>query len=207
MTRSRAIVAGACAVAATMARAGEPAAEPNVSGSFTASYYALPHEPDFSVGVGVLERDALHLEVRYNYEARNAGSLFAGWKFTGGDTLAWQVTPILGALVGKGAAVIPGAEASLAYRSVDAYIEAEYVADQRSHADSYFYAWSELGWRPVEWLRVGIVGQRTHTVQNERDLQRGPFAQVMLGPATIGLYAFNPDSGSRYAIVSAAFAF
>jgi hypothetical protein len=208
MRRARLAIALAACACAAAGRAAEPdARRAEMSGTFTASYYALPHERDFAVGVGALERDALHLEARYNYEARDTGSLFAGWKFSGGDKLAWQVTPILGALVGKAAGVVPGVEASAAYESVDVYVEAEYVADLRHHSDSYFYAWSELGWRPVKWLRLGLVGQRTHTVTNERDLQRGPFAQLTLGPATLGFYVFNPDSASRYAIVSAAFAF
>ena len=208
MIRARLAMAVVACLCAMPVRAAEPdAGRPNLSGMFTAVYYALPHERDFAVGVGVLERDALHLEARYNYEARDTGSLFVGWKFSGGDALAWQVTPLLGALVGKAAGVVPALEASAAYKSVDVYVEAEYVFDQRYHPDSYFYAWSELGWRPVKWLRLGIVGQRTHTVTNERDLQRGPFAQFTVGPATLGFYAFNPDSASRYVIVSAAFAF
>ncbi len=48
--------------------------------------------------------------------------------------------------------------------------------DKNEHSDSYIYAWSELGLRPVEWLRFGIAGQRTRLYGGERDFQRGPFA-------------------------------
>ena len=58
--------------------------------------------------------------------------------------------------------------------------------------DSYFYAWSELGFRPVEWLRVGVAGQRTKAYGGERDIQRGPFAQVTWGPVTIGGLLVQP---------------
>jgi hypothetical protein len=44
--------------------------------------------------------------------------------------------------------------------------------------------------------------RRTRAVDTGRDLQRGVFAQIIAGRATLGIYAFNPDSGSRYAIVS-----
>jgi hypothetical protein len=57
-------------------------------------------------------------------------------------------------------------------------------------------------WKPTAWLRVGVVGQGTHTVDTGRDCQRGVFAQTTLGSVTIGAYAFNPDSGARYAILS-----
>ena len=175
-------------------------AAPKVSGSVTGFYYAMRDEPDFGVGVGMINRGALHLEGRYNYEVHDAGSLFAGWNFSGGDTVTWQVTPIIGALVGGARGVIPGVEASVAYEAFDAYVEAEYVDDRQNRDDRYFYAWSELGWKPVEWLRLGLVGQRTHTVHTDRDLQRGLFAQFLFGRTTLAVYAFNPDSGSHYVI-------
>jgi hypothetical protein len=116
--------------------------------------------------------------------------------------VAFEVTPIVGALFGSARGVVPGVEASVAYGTLDAYIEAEYVRDLEQSSASYFYAWSELGWTPVQWLRIGLVGQRTRVVDNGRDLQRGAFLQLRGGNATLGIYAFNPDSGDRYVIIS-----
>ena len=130
------------------------------------------------------------------------GSVFLGWKFSGGDIVTFEITPIAGVLFGAARGAIPGFEASVAYHALDAYIEAEYVHDRENHNDSYYYAWSEIGWKPVDWLRVGLVGQRTHEVQSSRDLQRGLLAQLIFPKATLGLYVFNPDTGSRYAIVA-----
>jgi hypothetical protein len=159
-------------------------------------------QPDFGVGVATLDHGQLHFEARYNYEARNAGSAFVGWKFAGGDTVSFEVTPIVGALFGAARGVIPGVEASVAWGPFDAYIEAEYVDDRAQDGGSYYYAWSEVAWKPVEWLRVGLVGQRTHTVDTGRDLQRGAFAQASVKQLTFGIYAFNPDSAARYIIAS-----
>ncbi len=177
-------------------------AEPAWSGAITGYYYAMRDQPDFGVGVGSLDRGPLHLEARYNYEARDSGSAFVGWKFAGGDTVSYELTPIIGGLFGAARGVVPGLEASLGWRSFDVYVEAEYVRDLDESSASYYYSWTELGWKPLDWLRVGLVGQRTHTVDTGRDLQRGIFGQVTAGKATLGVYAFNPDSGSRYVIVS-----
>ena len=94
-----------------------------------------------------------------------------------------------------------------AARAVDLYVEAEYVEETGGQGDSYFYAWTELAFRPVEWLRVGVVGQRTRVVDAARDVQPGVFGQVEIGKATIGVYAFNPDAASRYTIVSLGLSF
>jgi hypothetical protein len=172
------------------------------SGAITGYYYAMRDEPDFGVGVATLDHKRWHFEARYNYEAHNAGSAFVGYQFKGGDTVTFEVTPIVGALFGSARGVVPGLEASVAWGPLDAYVEAEYVDDRRQPGTSYYYAWTEIGWAPTEWLRVGLVGQRTSTVDTGRELQRGVFAQATVERLTFGVYFFNPDSSARYAIGS-----
>ena len=186
---------------ATSALAAEPDARA-ISTSVTGMFYAMRDQADFGVGIATLDRGPLHLEARYQYEAKDSASVFVGWTFSGGEKLTFSVRPILGVLAGRSQGVIPGLEASVAYGPVDFYVEAEYVRFRHEPDESFTYAWSELGYAPWEWLRVGIVGQRTRTVDSERDIQRGLFGQFMLGPATVGIYAFNPDASSRYWILS-----
>src|SRR5262249_3713076 len=92
------------------------------SGAATGYYYAMRDEPDFGVGVATLDRGPLHLEGRYNYEARDSGSAFVGWKFSGGDTVTFEVTPIIGGLFGATSGVVPGVEASVGWKSFDIYV-------------------------------------------------------------------------------------
>ena len=149
-------LAAGCASAADAGPADRP-----VSGSLTGYYSALPDQPNLGMAVGSVNVGALRFEGRYNYEARASASAFVGWKFEGGDAIAWEVTPLIGTLFGRTRGVVPGFGAALSWKSFDFYIEAEYVFDRDDSDASYAYAWSELGWTPVEWLRVGLVGQRT----------------------------------------------
>ncbi len=66
--------------------------------------------------------------------------------------------------------------------------------------DSYVYAWSELGYSPFEWLRVGLAGQRTNTYDSGRDIQRGPFVQLKWRRVTVGGYWFNPGSSEQIVV-------
>lgn len=147
--------------------------------------------------IAVADRGPLHLEARVNYEAEGARSAFVGWTFSGGEAVTWEVTPIVGGAWGSVDAFVPGVEASVAWRALDLYVEGEYVRDNRQRDDSYWYAWSELGWRPAEWLRLGLAGQRTRAYGGERDFQRGPFVQFTWGPMTIGGYWFNPGADDQ----------
>jgi hypothetical protein len=171
--------------------------------SATGMYYSFRDQDDFTLAVATADRGPLHIEARYNYEAIDSGSLFVGWKFSGGEKLTWEVTPILGAVFGQKEGIAPGFEASIAYGIVDFYTETEYVRDLEVRQDSFTYSWNELGFSPLEWLRFGLVGQRTMIYQSERDIQRGLFAQVKYKIATLGAYVFNPDdSDSRFTVFS-----
>jgi hypothetical protein len=192
----------ACAALLLFAGLAHATDDDRPTGGIAGYYYAMRDQPDFGVGVATLDYKRWHFEARYNYEAENAGSAFVGYKFAGGDEVTFEIVPIVGALFGSARGVVPGVEASLAWGPFDAYVEAEYVDDRRQPGTSYYYAWSEIGWTPAKWLRLGLVGQRTSTVDTGREIQRGVFAQVMLDRLTFGVYFFNPDSGARYLIGS-----
>jgi hypothetical protein len=178
-------------------RRASAAARPSWEFALTAYPTAVRGGDNYTSAIGVADRGPLHLEARYNYESVGARSAFVGWTFSGGDAVTWELTPLLGGAWGATQAFVPGLEASVAWRKLDFYVEAEYVRDSHEQAASYFYAWSELGFRPVEWLRFGIAGQRTRAYGGERDIQRGPFAQATLGAVTVGGYWFNPGSSEQ----------
>jgi hypothetical protein len=200
------VLAAVAAVMATTALAGEDggnvrpavlAEKPSWEFALTAYPTIVRGGENYTSAIATADRGPLHLEARYNYESVGARSAFVGWNFSGGEEITWELTPLLGGAWGTTQAFIPGLEASAAWKQFDIYVEAEYVRVSSERTDSYVYAWSELGFRPVEWLRVGIAGQRTRTYSNERDIQRGPFAQVTWGLVTIGGYWFNPGSSDQ----------
>jgi len=188
-------------------RGAAPAGKSAWEFAITAYPTAVRGGENYTSAIAAADRGPLHLEARYNYESVGARSAFVGWTFSGGETVTWELTPLLGGAWGTTRAFVPALEASLAWGRLDFYVEAEYVRDNAEQADSYAYAWSELGFRPVEWLRIGIAGQRTRAYAGDREVQRGPFAQVSWGPVTIGGYWFNPGSNDQIfvGLVGAAF--
>jgi len=209
-------LAGFVAAMATAALAGDddhsprrasPAEKPSWEFAITAYPTFVRDGENYLTAIATADRGPLHLEARYNYESVGARSAFVGWTFSGGETVTWELTPLLGGAWGTTQAFVPALEASVAWRQLDFYIEAEYVRDSSERTDSYTYAWSELGFRPVEWLRLGIAGQHTRAYGGERDIQRGPFAQATWGRITIGGYWFNPGSSNQIVIGSIAATF
>jgi hypothetical protein len=200
----------ACTAVGAEEAAGRRAAPPDKP-SWEFALTAYPTDvrggDNYTSGIGVADRGPLHLEARYNYESVGARSAFVGWTFSGGETITWEITPLLGGAWGSLHAFVPAVEASVSWRQFDFYIEAEAVRDQREHDDSCFYAWSELGYRPAEWLRFGLAAQRTRAYGGERDIQRGPFAQLTWNRVTLGGYWFNPGSKDQVFVASLGVAF
>ncbi|HEX4780759.1 MAG TPA: hypothetical protein VH301_08410 [Usitatibacter sp.] len=193
--------------AAALAAAAPPACAEGWDLAAT-GYWNVPRgESDFASGIFTADRGALHLEARANYEAIHAQSAFVGWTFSTGESLKLEATPIVGGVWGSTHGAIAGFEASATAGKFDGYIEAEYVRDSASRDSDYTYAWSELGYHPIEPLRLGLVAQRTRIYGGERELQRGGFAQWTHGPATLSVYWFNPGSSDQVVIGALGVAF
>jgi hypothetical protein len=198
-----AFVAACLACSGAWAEDKEPAWE----GSATAYWNSLRGGGDYGSGIFIASRDKLHLEARVNYEARHAGSAFAGWTFSTGETVTLEARPIVGYAGGDVKGPIAGFEATVSWKQFDWYVEAEYVHDRTEGASKYTYAWSELGFRPIEPVRVGIVAQHTRAYGTDREVQRGGFAQFSYGKVTASVYWFNPGSDDQVVMGAIGFSF
>jgi len=185
--------------------ADAPAASP-WSVSASAATYFLPDDDNYVQPIVTVDRNALHLEGRYNYEDRNAFSAFIGWNLEAGSKVKLEVTPMFGAVIGDTNGVIPAIEATLSFRRFEAYTEGEYVIDVDDRADRFLYNWFEASVWASEWLRAGLVTQRTRTFQlpgrSQRDVQRGVLAGVSFRQLEGAVYFFNPGSDDLYVVAS-----
>jgi hypothetical protein len=144
----------------------------------------------------------LHLEGRYNYEALQTGSLWVGWNLAWGQDLKLSLTPMVGGIFGQLNGIGPGLEWSLAWGPLELYSENEFVIDLVDLEESYFYAWSELNVRPVEWLRAGVALQRTRAHATPREVSWGPVLGLAVWKVEVAAYWFNPgQSDAQYWVV------
>jgi hypothetical protein len=101
------------------------------------------------------DRDWLHLEARYNYEALDTGSVWSATTSPAARPLAWTLTPMVGAVFGDTEGVAPGYRGSLGWKRFELYSEGEYLIDTGTRASNFMYTWSELTFAPVEQIRFG----------------------------------------------------
>jgi hypothetical protein len=193
--------------AAVFAQPPAPPDEPAWEFSAAGYTYFVPDDSNFLQPTFTADRDWLHLEARYNYEALDTGSAWIGYNFSGGTTLTWELTPMFGAVFGATDGVAPGYKGSLGWKKLELYSEGEYVFDAGETADSFFYNWSELTFAPVESFRFGMVTQRTRAYQTDREIQRGLLAGLSWRTLDVAGYVFNPDDEKPTFVLSIALTF
>jgi hypothetical protein len=184
-----------------------PEAEPAWEFSVAGYTYFVPDDSDYVQPTFTADRDWLHLEARYNYEAHDTGSAWVGYNFSGGETVSWEFTPMFGAVFGATDGVAPGYKGLLGWKKLEFYSEGEYVFDAGDSAESFFYNWSELTFAPVESFRFGMVTQRTRVYQTDREIQRGLLAGYSYKNLDVAGYVFNPDDEKPTFVLSIALTF
>ncbi len=193
-----------CAPAATRASGqGQPDPLPapeEEAWTFSLGLYGYdpPDEDAYLSLIAKADRGALHLEARYQYEDLDTASFFVGRNFLWEGEVEVGLVPMIGAVVGNTDGVAPGVELDLSWKSLAWYVESEYVWDLHDSDDSYFYTWSELTLAPVDWLRFGLVAQRTRVFDQELDVDRGLLIGLSREPLWFDLYWFNPEQDESY---------
>jgi hypothetical protein len=147
--------------------------------SFSTLTYLAQHERDYVNPNFTADRDWLHLEARYNYEALKTGSVWIGYNspsFCIGKDLEVNVTPMLGGVFGDITGVAPGYWIEASYKKIiKASTQGGYFLDAENNSQDFFYSWSEFS-APLpkaDCVRAGLVVERTQASGNS-DVRRGP---------------------------------
>ena len=143
--------------------------------------YFLPEESDLSVPVISFIWNDWLFESRYNYERRDAASFWLGRPFSFGEEWQFEITPMIGGIFAEMQGMAPGIKADINWRGFNLYSEMEYAFDFETREENFFYSWSELTFGVLEWLRVGIVGNRTRAYDSSVELDRGPIVSFEFG--------------------------
>jgi hypothetical protein len=164
--------------------------------------YVLPAGQGYIQPTLTVDRGFLHLEGRYNYEARDTGSAWIGWNFFFGEDWKFGFTPMIGGVFGKMKGVAPGLTFTLDWGPLSLWSQGEYVIDLVDSSQSYAYVWSELSVAGPDWLRVGVVLQRTRAFQTTTEFQGGPLLGVSFWKLSGTAYLFAPGTQDQFVILA-----
>ncbi|RPH68963.1 MAG: hypothetical protein EHM78_16985 [Myxococcaceae bacterium] len=170
------------------------------------SWYFVPDQ-NFGVVTATADHGPIHLEARYNYEAKRTASTFVGWNFEFGERVTVGLTPIVGCMFGEAGGPIVGLELALGWGPLSFSSQAEWVFDVQNDTGGFVYVWSELDVRPWEWLRAGMVIQRTRVFHTAREVVFGPLLGVTVWKLDLTAYWFQPGGIDQFFVASVGVSF
>ena len=170
--------------------------EKNWECSFSTSTYLVLNGRDYANPNLVADYNWLHVEARYNYEAIKTGSIWLGYNLSFGEKLVLEMTPMLGGVFGDSTGIAPGYTLTLSYKWIELFTQGEYFIDAGTRDSNFFYTWSELSVKPAEWLRFGLVIDRTKAFGEDFDIRRGPFLGFTCKKVDFTTYWLSPGSHS-----------
>jgi hypothetical protein len=206
-TTVRRLIPLALALALPTAAGADEPRKPDWRGGAEFDLTLRPGWDFFPYGRAYVERNSLHFEGRYNYEAASTGSLFAGWNFEGElKGLSFSITPLLGGAIGHTRGVIFGGLADATFWRLAFHTETELLLAFSSSEDaSFIYTYSQLGYVITDWLQAGATMQRTRIVKSPLEIDPGLFVAVQRGGFSVSLYGFNFLRSDRYALLTLAY--
>jgi hypothetical protein len=93
--------------------------------AFSTAIYVVRNDREYLNPTLTADRNWLHLEARYNYEALKTGSLWLGYNFSFGEKLTLEATPMVGGVFGDVTGFAPGYTASLSYWKLELFTQGE----------------------------------------------------------------------------------
>jgi len=159
--------------------------------SLTTSGYIVPGgrsyvSPDFTA-----DRRRLHLEVRYNSEAYQVGSIWIGRNINKGKNWVLNLTLMGGALFGEQNGLTPGCNVTVTHKRWQIYATADWPFDLQDTSQDNSYLWAQLTYSPRKWMQVGFVTQRPRTYSTGLVVQRGVLAGIIYKKVNFTTSIFN----------------
>jgi hypothetical protein len=116
--------------------------------------------------------------------------------------VTFVVTPIVGCMFGDVGGPVLGLELAIAWGPLSYSSQGEWVTDVQKDGGGFVYVWSELDVRPWEWIRAGIVVQRTRVFHTAREVVFGPLLGVSVWKLDLTAYWFQPGGIDQFFVAS-----
>ena len=148
-----------------------------------------------------VSKKGMYTEMRYNYEALQTASVYAGKSFTEKGKLEYTITPMLGLVFGNfnGGSVALNIEAT--HKKTFASMQTQYTMSTIASENNFFFNWTELGYQPLKWFYAGASTQQTIQRAGNVQSEYGVLAGFIIRKITIPVYAFSPFSKNQNFII------
>jgi hypothetical protein len=145
-------------------------------------------------------KKGIYTEMRYNYDDLHTFSFYGGKTITGGNRIAYTITPMLGFSVGDFRSIAIASKMELSYRKLFVSAEIQYSHAFGNSQPSFFFTWPEAGIDFSEFFFAGLAAQ--YTIQREANyFEPGLLMGINFKNFSIPFYIFNPFCNNSYLVL------
>lgn len=142
-----------------------------------------------------------YAEGRYNYEALNTLSLYAGKSYEGKAAFSYVANPIAGVVLGRMNGGSIGINLAMDYRNFYFNTQSQYTFSVEQRSNNFIYSWSDLTYKVSEKFAAGISLQQTKLYQLNGAFEKGFLIKATYKNWNFPLYIFRPESSERYFVL------
>lgn len=132
-----------------------------------------------------------YIEARYNYEDQKTVSLYFGKAFTIDKIAEYEITPMIGVVVGKTNGISPGLNFQLEYKRFSTFTQCQYTFDFNRSANSFFWNWSGFDISISKYIGVGGSVQVFEPNKGNGVYRAGPMLSFRQNSFSIEAYVYN----------------
>jgi hypothetical protein len=139
-----------------------------------------------------------YTELRYNYENEQTLGCSIGKTFVRENTFSYSFTPAVGLVGGKMQGASIGLNTSLCYKRVSFSSFIQHTSCFEKGHTELLFSWSELNYKVIKHLSVGVAVQQTYNHYNEDNCDPGAQVSLSFQKWTFPFYLFKPANNSCY---------
>jgi hypothetical protein len=166
-------------------------------------YYSLSDNRTFSV-VPLIHYETntdWSVEGRYNYEAPQTMSVYAGKTFKHDGAISFVVNPIAGLVAGRFNGGSVGANIEVDYKGFMLSSQPQYTFSIADNKENFIYSWSDFAYQASAGIAAGVSIQQLKLYQSKSVFEGGFFLEAQFKSWSIPFYIFNPTNRGRYFIL------
>lgn len=142
-----------------------------------------------------------YMEGRYNYEALNTMSVYAGKTFEKKSQLSLAASPMLGVVIGKFNGGSVGVNSEADFKKYFFSSQLQYTFSVKDKAENFLYSWSDISYQAFSNFCAGFSLQQTNLYKDHCKLEKGIFVKAFFNKWTIPIYVFSPSASDRYFVL------
>ncbi len=142
-----------------------------------------------------------YIEGRYNYEALNTMSVYAGKTFGKKAAISYSASPVIGAVIGRFNGGSIGVNSEADYKKYFFSSQLQYTFSIKNKTENFLYNWSDFSYRALSNIYAGFSVQQINLYKERCKLEKGFFVKASFNNWAIPLYIFSPSSKERYFVL------